>query len=93
MTGTDLLGYTAGLLTTLAFVPQMLRTIRTRSARDLSWGMLIIFVLGVVFWLAYGVALGSMPIILCNAVTLVLNVAILAVKARPQARAATEVVR
>jgi MtN3 and saliva related transmembrane protein len=89
MTTTNLLGYAAGSLTTLAFVPQVVRTLRTRSAKDLSWGMLLIFILGVILWLAYGLALGSWPIILCNSLTLGLNLVIAAVKAQQPARAAT----
>jgi MtN3 and saliva related transmembrane protein len=87
MTTTNLLGYAAGSLTTLAFVPQVVRTLRTRSAKDLSWGMLLIFILGVILWLAYGLALGSWPIILCNGLTLGLNLVIAAVKAQQQAQA------
>ncbi len=91
MTTTNLLGYAAGSMTALAFVPQVLRTVRTRSARDLSWGMLLIFIFGVLLWLAYGVALDSWPIIVCNALTLALNLVIVAVKAtQPAPGAAPE---
>ncbi len=94
MTMTNVLGYAAGSLTTLAFVPQVLRTWRTRSAGDLSWGMLLIFMLGVLLWLAYGLALGSWPIILCNGLTLGLNLVIAAVKAQaPASRAVREEIR
>lgn len=68
----ELVGLLAGLMTTLSFVPQVVRTLRTRLAGDLSLGMLVIFNLGVVFWLAYGVLLGAAPIIATNAVTLCL---------------------
>ncbi|MFI5181029.1 MAG: SemiSWEET transporter [Thermoanaerobaculia bacterium] len=88
MTTTNLLGYAAGSLTTLAFVPQVLRTWKTRSARDLSWGMLLIFILGVILWLAYGLAVGSWPIIVCNSLTLGLNLVIAGVKAQQPVRAA-----
>jgi MtN3 and saliva related transmembrane protein len=88
MTTSNFLGYAAGLMTTLAFVPQVVRTIRTRSAKDLSWGMLLIFILGVILWLAYGVVLDSWPIILCNSLTLGLNLVIVAVKFQAPARAA-----
>jgi MtN3 and saliva related transmembrane protein len=87
MTTTNLLGYAAGTMTTLAFVPQVLQTLRTRSARDLSWGMLVVFILGVILWLAYGVVLDSWPIIICNSLTLGLNLVIAAVKAQEPARA------
>jgi len=82
MTPTNLLGYAAGSLTTIAFVPQVVQTWRTRSAGDLSWGMLLIFMTGVVFWLAYGLALGSWPIVVFNSLTLVLNLFIAGVKRR-----------
>lgn len=88
MTTTTMLGYAAGSMTTLAFVPQVVRTLKTRSARDLSWGMLLIFILGVILWLVYGVSLDSWPIIVCNAVTLILNLVIAAVKATHDSRAA-----
>ena len=82
VSGANLLGYVAGSLTTLAFVPQVVQTWRTRSAGDLSWGMLLIFMTGVGFWLAYGFALASWPIIVCNSLTLALNLFIAAVKLR-----------
>jgi MtN3 and saliva related transmembrane protein len=88
MTNTNLLGYAAGSLTTLAFVPQVVRTLRTRSAADLSWGMLVIFMAGVALWLSYGLALDSWPIILCNSLTLGLNLVIAAVKYQEAPRAA-----
>jgi MtN3 and saliva related transmembrane protein len=82
VSGANLLGTIAGSLTTLAFVPQVVQTWKTRSAGDLSWGMLLIFMAGVGFWLAYGFALGSWPIVVCNGLTLALNVFIAAVKLR-----------
>ena len=78
----DWLGYIAATLTTLAFVPQAWRTLRTRDTRSLSLLMYLLFTAGIAFWLAYGVALGSWPIILSNAATLVLAVIILAEKIR-----------
>jgi MtN3 and saliva related transmembrane protein len=78
----DLFGYLAGILTTVAFVPQVLKTWRTRSAEDLSMGMLVTFTIGVSCWLAYGLALRSAPMILANGLTLVQNVFLVAMKAR-----------
>lgn len=69
---TDWLGSAAGLCTTLAFLPQVLRTWRTGSARDLSLGWLVIFTSGVFLWLAYGLLLGAWPIILANLLTLLM---------------------
>lgn len=71
------LGIAAGVCTTLAFVPQVVRTWTTRSADDISVGMLTIYVTGNLLWLLYRVALGDWPIILANAATLVLAGSIL----------------
>lgn len=73
-------GYVAAVLTTAAFVPQALKTIRSRDTRALSLGMYVVFTIGVGFWLAYGITLGSWPMILSNLVTLPLSAAILALK-------------
>ncbi len=78
----DWLGYIAATLTTLSFVPQAWRTLRTRDTRSLSLLMYLVFTVGIAFWLAYGLALGSWPIILSNAATLVLAGIILAQKIR-----------
>ena len=86
MSGLDLLGYVAGALTTAAFVPQLVKTWRSRSAGDLSYGMMSVFSTGVALWLAYGIVLESWPVILANAVTLVLALAILALKFRFERR-------
>jgi MtN3 and saliva related transmembrane protein len=76
------LGGVAGLCTTLAFVPQVARTWSTRSAEDISLGMLMIYVTGNLLWLLYGVALGDWPIIAANAATLALAGSILYFKLR-----------
>ena len=80
MDGIEAVGMVAGLLTTIAFVPQVLKTWRTRSARDFSLPMLVLFTFGIALWLAYGLLLHQLPIILPNVVTLVLSAYILAVK-------------
>jgi MtN3 and saliva related transmembrane protein len=81
-TALDLLGFVAGVLTTAAFIPQVLKIRKTRSARDISLGMYAVFTSGVVLWLAYGLALGSMPIIVANVFTLALALAVLVMKLR-----------
>jgi len=80
MDGVTLLGLLAGTLTTIAFLPQLRQTWRTRSAKDVSLGMLLIFISGVALWLVYGLLLGQLPIILANVVTLLLNLGILGLK-------------
>lgn len=84
----DAIGYAAAALTTLAFVPQVIRTWRSRSAGDLSPGMLVAFTTGVFLWLVYGLAHGSRPVIAANAVTLVLTLALIAMRLRFTARPA-----
>ena len=78
----DLLGMLAGALTTIAFLPQLLRVWKRKCARDISGMTFGIFVAGIATWLAYGLLLGSLPIIAANSVTLVLAAAILALKFR-----------
>lgn len=79
---TPSLGFIAGTLTTLSFVPQVHKLWRTRQCEDLSWGMLLTFSAGVLCWLVYGLRLRAAPIILANAVTLALLLAIIFMKAR-----------
>jgi MtN3 and saliva related transmembrane protein len=75
-----LLGLLAGTLTTIAFIPQLQQTWKTRSAQDVSLGMLLTFITGVALWLTYGLLLGALPIILANLITLVLTLGILGLK-------------
>lgn len=77
-----LVGMIAGILTTIAFVPQVLQVYRSRSAKDISLGMYAIFVSGVLLWLVYGCMIGAMPVIVANGVTLLLALAILIGKLR-----------
>ena len=76
----ELIGMTAGTLTTVSFVPQVLKTWKSRSAKDISLGMFLMFSLGVTLWLIYGFGISSMPVILANAITLVLALCILLMK-------------
>lgn len=82
MDPTEILGLVAGSLTTLAFAPQALRTLRSGSARDFSPAMLVLFTLGVVLWLAYGALSGQTPVTIANAATLALTLPILWIKLR-----------
>jgi MtN3 and saliva related transmembrane protein len=74
------LGFVAGTLTALAFLPQVIKTWRSQSASDLSTVMLFAQSIGVALWMVYGLAIGSLPVIMANAVTLVLSVLLLAFK-------------
>ena len=75
-------GYVAATLTTLAFIPQAVKTLKTKDTRSISLGMYIVFTVGVGFWLMYGLYLHSLPMIVSNVITLALAAAILAMKLR-----------
>lgn len=74
------IGYLAAILTTVSFIPQVLKIWHTRSAKDVSLGMYSLFTLGIFFWLVYGVLIESWPVIVANFVTLVLAGAVLVMK-------------
>ena len=82
MDGTSLLGFVAGALTTVSFWPQLWKTWRTKSAGDVSLGMLLTFSVGVLLWLLYGVLLEAWPIIVTNMITVLLTLTILILKLR-----------
>ncbi len=82
----DALGLFAGTLTTIAFLPQVVRTWRTRRTDDLSLAMLVLFTLGVGLWTVYGVMMKLLPLIVANAATLLLIFFILWVKIRNLSR-------
>ncbi len=75
-----LLGSFAGFLTTAAFVPQVWKTWKSKSAADLSLAMFSVFSLGVLCWLIYGIMIAQFPIIFWNVITLILSSALLAMK-------------
>lgn len=76
------MGYVAATLTTAAFVPQALKTLRSRDTGAISLGMYVVFTVGLCFWLAYGIVLHSWPMILSNIITLALALLILVLKLR-----------
>lgn len=80
MNAASALGYLAGFLTTVAFLPQVVRAWRTKSTTDLSFPMLALFSTGLTLWTFYGLMLGEAPIVLFNAVTLVLTLILVAIK-------------
>jgi len=82
----SMIGFIAATLTTIAFVPQVIMVWRTRSAKDVSLGMYAMFTTGVAAWLIYGILIGSLPVILANAITLLLAAAVIVMKLRFDAR-------
>ena len=79
---TNIIGTLAGTLTTIAFIPQVVKTWKTRSAHDISLFMFLLFSCGVLLWLIYGILLQALPIILANGITLTLSTSILVLKIR-----------
>ena len=78
----ETIGFIAAFCTTVAFVPQLVRVLRLRSARDISLPTFLLFSIGVLLWLIYGINTGSRPVIASNSVTLVLSLSILILKLR-----------
>ena len=78
----DLVGFVAGSLTTAAFLPQVIKTFKSKSTRDISLSMWLMFNTGVALWLVYGLLSDSLPVILTNSVTLLLSGTILVLKLR-----------
>lgn len=80
MDGVTTLGLTAGTLTTIAFIPQLVKAWRSKSTSDLSWGMVTTFSTGVLLWFFYGIWIDSLPVMLANAVTLLFQIGIISLK-------------
>ncbi len=73
----DIFGYFAAILTTVAFLPQLIKTLRTKKADDVSLTTLVMFIIGVFSWIIYGYKISSTPILIANLITLILNLMIL----------------
>ena len=73
----DIFGYFAAILTTTAFLPQLIKTLKSKKADDVSLTTLIMFIIGVISWIIYGYKISSIPILIANLITLILNLLIL----------------
>ena len=73
----DIFGYFAAILTTAAFLPQLIKTFKTKKADDVSLTTLVMFIIGVLSWIIYGYKIASTPILIANTITLILNLLIL----------------
>ena len=82
MDKTTLLGLMAGTCTTLSFLPQLVKTWKTRSTHDISIGMYLLLSIGLFLWALYGVYINSLPVIVTNVVTLVFSCTVLVLKIR-----------
>ena len=74
------LGYIAGFLTTIAFLPQVIKVWKTKSTKDISIWMFLIFNLGIFLWLIYGILIKNYALIFANIITLILSLSILVAK-------------
>jgi len=79
---TELIGYIAAFLTTLSFLPQVIKTLKTRDTSGISLLMYSMFVLGVALWLIYGILIGNRVIVIANSITFFLSGTVLFVKLR-----------
>ncbi|HYQ48456.1 MAG TPA: SemiSWEET transporter [Thermodesulfovibrionales bacterium] len=77
-----LLGMAAGTLTTVSFLPQVIKAWRTRSTKDISTSMFFLFCTGIFLWILYGFLISSLPVIITNIVTFFLAFVILVLKLR-----------
>ena len=77
-----IIGLVAGTLTTLSFIPQLIKIVRSKSTHDISLVMYIVFSTGILLWLIYGLLISDIPVIVANAVALFITITILSLKIR-----------
>ena len=82
MSFSTIIGMLAAFCTTVSFIPQVVKTIKTRQTKDISLSMYVIFTAGILFWLIYGIMIVDVPIIAANTVTLLLTGTVLFLKIR-----------
>ena len=80
MDSPDVFGFIAAGLTTIAFLPQVIKTGKTKKAEDVSIIMLLLFITGLIFWIVYAIQTDSFPVLIANIITLILNIIILTLK-------------
>ncbi len=78
--GPDFFGFIAAGLTTIAFLPQVIKTWYSKKADDVSLLMLIMFITGLLFWIVYAIKTETLPVLIANIITFILNMAILVMK-------------
>ena len=80
LSSSEIFGFAAATLSTIAFLPQVIKTWKTQSAKDVSYALLLTFSTGCFCWVIYGFQVDAQPVIIANTFTLTLNLAILAMK-------------
>ncbi len=76
----DTFGFIAAALTTIAFLPQVIKTWKTKKAEDVSIVMLLLFITGLLFWIIYAIETNALPVLIANIITCMLNLTILTLK-------------
>lgn len=76
----EVLGFCAAILTTISFLPQVIKIYKSKETKSISFAMYVVLSLGILMWLVYGIHLKSMPMIIANAITLILTIYILFMK-------------
>ncbi len=75
-----IIGLTAGTLTTISFLPQVIKTIKTKETKDISMAMYIVLGTGIFLWMIYGILIKDFPVILANSISFVLAIVVLILK-------------
>jgi MtN3 and saliva related transmembrane protein len=75
-----IIGLIAGTCTTISFIPQVIKTIKTKETKDISIAMYIILIIGILFWIIYGILIRDFPVILANSIAFLLTTIILILK-------------
>ncbi|MDO8552236.1 MAG: SemiSWEET family transporter [bacterium] len=83
---TTIVGTLAAITGTCLMLPQLLKTLKTKSVKDVSWGMLILYFFNCIFWLIYGLLLGAVPIIITNVIAIVISIAQIVLQVRYSSR-------
>lgn len=78
----DVLGYVAGILVTVSFLPQTMKSWKTKQTRDISLGRYSLYTLGLVLWTIYGIVIMNLPLIVMSALDTLLAGSILFMKLR-----------
>ena len=78
--GPNTFGFVAAALTTIAFLPQVIKTWRTKKAEDVSIVMLLLFITGLLFWIVYAIQTNALPVLIANIITFIFNTIILTLK-------------
>ena len=76
----DIIGYSAAFLTTVSFLPQVIKIVRTKDTKSLSLGMYLLLTAGIVLWITYGILRNDYVLIIANIITILLTVIVLSYK-------------